>query len=469
MKRLAQLTLALAPIGAAAQDLPNILVYIADDHGFEHCEPYGDTTVQTPNLAKMADEGVVFDRAYVASPASGPSRSALLSALMPTGNGALENHQMPKVETQTMVKQLQACGYDVAAFGKVAHNLPHSQMSVFDHLAFKGVDKVRLPIAVNKYLSNRTSKKPLCLMVGDRRPHVPWTSEMKYDPATLVLPDNLIDTKETREHFSRYLTDIEAMDKTLGEVEKLARDYFGGEVFLFIYTADHGAQLPFGKWNLYERGAGVPLIVRWKGVVPEGQRTDAMVSWIDLFPTLIDVAGGKAPQNVDGFSFAKVLKDPTAKHRDEIYTYHNADELRNLYPIRSVRNERYNYIRNLWPDCQHSNHSDIHRKDGAGAFWDSWDELAKSDPAAAALIEDYFVRPAEELYDLKNDPLEKNNLAQLPEYKKIVKQMSNRLDQWMKQQGDVAENLPSQRYPISEGRPVKMYDSKVAAAAAAAE
>ena len=135
-----------------------------------------------------------------------------------------------------------------------------------------------------------------------------------------------------------------------------------------------------------------------------------MVSWIDIFPTILDVCGSKLPAGLDGKSFKKVLSGKTDEHRDYIFTTHCGDGNMNVYPIRSIRNSRFKYILNLLPEYYHSNHSDILRKPNAGAYWDSWDEAAKTDTNAAAIIRKYFVRPAEEFYDIKSDPAEETNL-----------------------------------------------------------
>jgi arylsulfatase A-like enzyme len=139
-----------------------------------------------------------------------------------------------------------------------------------------------------------------------------------------------------------------------------------------------------------------------------------MVSWIDLLPTLVDVAGGAAPAGIDGRSFVPVLRGERAEHRDRIFTTHSSDGRMNIYPIRSVRTADWKYIRNLHPEFYYSTHVDIGRSPDAGAYFGSWEEKAKTDPAAAALVRRYHERPAEELYDLAADPLEQRNLAAEP-------------------------------------------------------
>ena len=125
----------------------------------------------------------------------------------------------------------------------------------------------------------------------------------------------------------------------------------------------------------------------------------------------------------------------------------------NIFPIRSVRIGKFKYIHNLRPDAYHANHSDISRKDGAGLYWNSWDEAAKTDPKAAAIIKKYYTRPEFELYDLDNDPLELNNLANNPEYKEKIAQLKEELSAWTTAQGD---DLLPHREPYLTSEPLPM-------------
>jgi len=436
---------------------PNMVIFLADDHGQLDSSVYGSPSVQTPTMQKLAEEGLVFDQAFIASPACGPSRAALFSGLMPARNGAEANHVMPRPETQIMVTLLQQQGYEVVAFGKVAHGRKHPQLVGFDH--WQDARREGIAPRVREFLKHRSKGKPLCLMVGDHRPHVAWIKESLYDPAQVKLPTYLIDTRETRAHWARYLTDITGMDATMAEVDQLARNHFGSDDYLFLYSADHGAQWPFGKWNLYDAGARVPMIVRWPGKIEAGRRTDALVSWIDVMPTLIECAGGSVPAEIDGKSFLSVLRSERNTHREVIYTTHSGDGIMNVYPMRAVRTQDFKYIRNLRPDCYHSNHSDILRKDGAGAYWDSWDQAAQENTEAASLLAKYYRRPAVEFYDLADDPTEQTNLADQPQYQAQIKRMSSLLDAWMTEQGDT-QALFREPYPLSGPTPHEVYQQR---------
>jgi len=432
---------------------PNIVVFLSDDLGRLDTSVYGSKDVRTPVMGKLAAGGMTFNNAYVASPACCPSRFSFLTGLMPARHGAHPNHSEVNPDTTFLPPLLKELGYHIASFGKVAH-----KNSSFDGLDFNSPQKTGMSQEVVTYFNENEIEAPICLMVGDRRPHVAWTKDMNYDPEKVTLPPYFIDTMETRRHWVRYLTDIEGMDEEMGRVLKFAEEKFGDN-FIFLFTSDHGGQWPFGKWNLYDHGTRVPMFVYWPGKIEAGVRTDAMVSWVDILPTLIDIAGGDVPEDIDGKSFAPVLFEKTKPHRDKIFTTHTGDKEMNIFPIRSVRIGKFKYIHNLRPDAYHTNHSDIQRRDGAGLYWNSWDKAAQTDPKASAIIKKYYTRPEFELYDLDNDPLELNNLANNPEYNEKMAQLKVELSTWTTAQGD--DLLPHRDpYLTSEPLPTKKRSSK---------
>ncbi|MDA0347595.1 MAG: sulfatase [Verrucomicrobia bacterium] len=410
-------------------DQPDFLIFTDDDLSQFDITPYGAEDVRTPNFQKLADEGMRFNRAFTASPACAPSRAAMLTGLMPARNGAMANHTYKRENIPSLPPLLHALGYEIAAFGKVAHG-KDSDRHGFDYINAK-YDRE----TIETWLKQRDSSKPLCLFFGSRSPHVPWPANDGYDPDKLRLPPNHIDTPQTREFRARYYTDIEISDTEYGYVRELAAKYLNKNL-LTIMSSDHGSQWPFAKWNLYDAGIQVPFLVSWPGHIKAGTQTDAMVSWIDILPTLIDIAGGKTDPGIDGRSFAKVLSNPEASHRDRIFTIHDNDGRANVYPIRSVRTDRWKYIRNLQPTWIHSTHSYRFRKDDAGAYWWSWDRAAEKDPVAGAIVAKYHTRPEEELYDLDSDPWELNNLAALPQMADKLLQLRAELDDWLVSQTD---------------------------------
>lgn len=161
-----------------------------------------------------------------------------------------------------------------------------------------------------------------------------------------------------------------------------------------------------------------------------------MVSWIDFLPTLLEAAGGKAPNDIDGRSFLPVLLGKAKTHRSEIFTTHSGDGGFNIYPMRSLRTDRWKYILNLHPEFAFTTHIDLPVNLGQRAYFASWEKAAKTDSAAAALVKRYHQRPAEELYDLENDPNEQHNLAADSAQASRCKSMRADLEQWMRDQGD---------------------------------
>jgi N-sulfoglucosamine sulfohydrolase len=427
------LSATLAGGGAAAQ--PNIVVFLSDDHSLLDSTAYGSKDVKTPAMERLANAGMTFDRAFVASPSCAPSRAALLTGLMPVRNGAEANHSKPRPEIKKLPAYLKALGYEVVSFGKVSH-YRHTGDYGFDHFAHDTFhDDVAIPNGI-KWLRERKSGKPLCIFFGTNWPHVPWpeTSE-GYDPEKLSVRASHVDTPRTRDMRARYYAAVSRMDKELGDVFDAAKDVLGPNTF-FLFSADHGAQWPFGKWTLYDAGIRTPLIVVWPEKIEAGARTDAMVSWIDILPTLVEVGGGAAPQDIDGTSFLGVLRGQTREHRDRIFTTHSGDPPMNVYPMRSVRTGDWKYIRNLHPEFSFTTHIDLGQAaDGAGYFA-SWREKAKTDEAAAALVKRYHERPAEELYDLRADPLELRNLAGDPQHAQRLAAMRADVEAWMKANND---------------------------------
>jgi N-sulfoglucosamine sulfohydrolase len=419
---------------AAAADKPNLVVFICDDLGSLDTTPYGATDVRTPNIQRLASRGLKFSQAFVASPSCAPSRAALLTGLMPARNGAEPNHTRPREEIKKLPKYLQELGYEVASFGKVAH-YGHGPYYGFDVVGGEaGGNYTGVSLAV-EFLNQRKSDKPLCLFVGTNWPHVPWPETSDYDPAAVKLPPTHVDTAKTRQWRTRYYAAVTKADDDLGAVLAAVQQRLDPAKTITLFTSDHGAQLPFGKWNLYDAGIRVPLIAAGPGI-KTGATTEAMVSWIDILPTLVELAGGTPPADIDGRSFAAVLRGEKSTHRDEIFATHSGDREFNVYPCRSLRDGRWKYILNLHPEFQYATH--INRggeRDGLDYFR-SWEAAAKTDPAAAQIVHRYKVRPREELYDLSADPHEQRNLAADPQHASRLAAMRDKLAAWMKAQGD---------------------------------
>lgn len=428
-----------------AAERPNLVLFIADDLGQIECSPYaaegGPTPARTPNMQRLARAGLTFTHAFVASPSCAPNRASLLTGLHIARHGAVNNHDKPRAEIKKWPAYFHDLGYEVVAYGKTSH-YKHTADYGFDQFGFDSFHDHRGIAAAVEFLEKRDPAKarPLCLIVGTNWPHVPWPNEVVgYDPQALRLPPTLIDTPETRTAFAQYLTACSKADADLGTIYDAAEKHLGPNT-LFVFTSDHGAQLPLGKWNCYEAGLRVPLIAKWSGVIAANSQTKALVSWIDLLPTFIAAAGetpppsGTAAEQIDGQSFLSVLKGQADRHREQIFAAHNRDQNMNVYPIRSLRTDRWKYLRNLAPESSHTTHID--KQPDKHPYWPTWLEKAKSNETAADLVKRYHTRPAEELYDLAADPWEQHNLAGQPEQRERLAELRGDLDAWLQKMND---------------------------------
>jgi uncharacterized sulfatase len=438
---------ALNGIVAAAEARPHLVLFLADDLSWADCSIYGATDVQMPNLQRLARDGITCTHAFVASPSCAPSRAALLTGLSPARNGAMLNHQLPHRDIKKWPAYFQELGYEVAAIGKVAHYAQVTEYG-FDHCSHFRYHQDDCIEAASKWLQARDSTRPLCLLVGTNWPHVPWPQQTDYDPAAMKLPPTQVDVPETRQARARYAAAVSNADRDLGLIYDAARRKLG-ENTLFVFTADHGSQFPFGKWNCTDAGLRTPLVAVWPGRIRAGTRSEALLSWIDLLPTFLDAAGGTPPPSGDepgqlsGASFLRVLLGERDEHRSLVFATHSGDGTMNEYPIRSVRSRDWRYVRNLRPEAEHHTHVDKAASGDGRSYWDAWVRKAEHDPSARTIVQRYHHRPAEELYDLRSDPWEQRNLAGEAAHAQTLSQLRAELDRWMQAQGD--EGLKSEQ------------------------
>jgi arylsulfatase A-like enzyme len=434
---------------AGAADRPNVVIFIADDLGWHDMGTYGNPDVRTPNIDKLATEGTKFNRAFAASPTCAPSRAALFTGLYPMRNGAHANHSIIEPNVRTWPQYLSELGYRTVIAGKT-HIGPREQYP-FEYLANSNVSPPGKPEvlytdlgvpAIENLLKTHDKKKPLALVVAAHSPHVYWLENQGYDPASFTVPPYLVDTPVTRNAMARYYTDVSQADKEVGQVRAALDRYGFGKNTLFMFTSDQGPQFPFGKWSLYEAGMRVPFIAAWPGKIARNATNDAIVSLVDVLPTVLEVAGGTAPKDIDGRSFVDVLEGRSTHHLDAAFAAHTGDGQMNRAPMRAIRTDRYKYIVNLAPQIPYGNHiSNANGKDGRD-YWDNWVEVAKTDPAAARIVQRFRQHPPEELYDLAHDPFELTNLAGDANYAQTQVALRGKLDSWRVQQGERLDFVP---------------------------
>lgn len=437
--------LLMAVINAAAMaegkdPRPDILIIMADDATFSDLPIYGGTNLSTPNINRLAEEGITFNKAYVSMSMSVPCRASLYTGLYPVKNGVCWNHTPARNNTRSIVQYLGDLGYRTGLAGKV-HASPEE---VFPFEMVEGIERNCVSVTADfelaelKEFISGDDKQPFCLIAALVVPHIPWTvgDPSHFDPAGIKLPDYLADTKETREQYTRYLAELEVLDQQVGALLDILEKAGRADNTLVMFTSEQGAQMPGCKWTNWDKGVHTGMVFRWPGHVKPATRTDALVQYEDVLPTLIEAAGGKVAGNgFDGTSFMKVLEGRADSHRSFAYFMHNNSPEGTPYPIRSVTDGRYHYIRNLKPENLF-----IEKHLMAGMplnfFWSSWIFQASEDPHASFLVNRYMIRPTQQFYDLQKDPDELVDLSGQSAFRNTLKKLSGELDKWMKEQGD---------------------------------
>ncbi len=423
---------------------PNVLIILADDCTYNDLPLYGGQNAKTPNLDRLASEGLTFNRAFLSEAMCQPCRAELYSGLYPMRNGCAWNHSSSHSDIESMPHHLAAAGYRVGLAGKV-HVLPQQ---AFPFEPVGGFDKncVRDPTQPHQidpaaeFMSR--SRDPFCLVVALVEPHVPWVmgDASAYPPKSLKLPPNIADTPETRRAFGAYLAEITYMDSQVGELLDTLQATGKADETLVLFSSEQGSQYPGNKWTNYNTGVHTALIARLPGVVAAGRRTDALVQYADVLPTLMDVAGLEHdPERFDGNSFAEVLRGRSDQHRQYVYGVHNNVPEGPPYPIRSISDGRYHYIRNLQNQNLYiEKHLMGVKGDGKlnNRYWQTWVFESFDNPKALQLIQRYQLRPTEELFDLQNDPYEMKNLAGSASVAAIQSKLSDELDRWLAEQAD---------------------------------
>jgi uncharacterized sulfatase len=395
---------------------PNIVLIIADDHGYDHMTPYGNKSIPTPNLQKLSDQGLKFNRAYVNSPVCVPSRHSLFTGLSPDRHGVEGNHEhdLVKPNLERIVERMYSQGYEIGMHGKVEH--------CKNYLLTQGKTEFT---NLNEFFKNRDKTKPLLFFKGYTNTHTVWPEgdKVTVDPATVVLPPKTPDNAATRLMHSRYVQAVLDMDKQIGEFLGMIKEHLDMDNTLLIYTSDHGQNWLFGKWTLNETGVRTPLIAVWPGKIKPNTTTDAMVSWVDLIPTFIDIGGGEVPASIDGQSFKKVLERKTDHFRDEVLTFFKGEFNATVYPARAVRTENFKYIYYPHPEFFYTSYIEGTGSKHQFANWPEWEQGALKDQKSAQFWYDFRVKPQEELFLVNEDPWEYNNLAYDPKYADTLAQL----------------------------------------------
>jgi arylsulfatase A-like enzyme len=397
---------------------PNILYLHSHDTG-RYVQPYGHQ-VPTPNIQRLADQGILFRDAFCAAPSCSGSRASLLTGQWTHTNGmtGLAHRGWTLNDYgHHLVHTLREAGYWSGLIGE-QHLSTDPEILGYDHVVEIDTTHVETVAPAAVELLRGRPPEPFFLSVGFFETHREYFAPTSIRDARYSLPPgNLPDTPETRQDMASYKASARSLDQGVGAVLNALDEHDIADHTLVILTTDHGLAFPGAKATLTDRGIGVLLIMRGPGGFHGGRVSEALVSQIDLYPTICELVGMERPGFLQGRSLLPLMRREATDVNDAIFaelTYHAAYE-----PQRCIRTSRWKYIRRFGER--------------------ELPVLANVDDGPT---KDLFVAhgwadrplPREALYDLLFDPAEAHNLAD--EHAEVRAELSGRLEAWMRQTDD---------------------------------
>lgn len=469
------------PAGAAKR---NIILFVTDDQSPD-TGAYGNPVIKTPHMDALAADGTLFTHAFATTASCSASRSVILSGLHNHANGQYgHQHDFHKFASwenlQTLPVLLTRHGYRTAQIGKY-HVAPEATYRFETYL--KGNPRNAPQMAEQcKDLITSTDERPFFLYFATSDPHRgggvdkssalpdkpdlfgnrpnkqshPGVNEVLYSPADVIVPKFLPDTPTCREEIAQYYQSISRIDQGLGRLVEILKEAGKYEDTLIVFTADHGMAFPGGKTTVYEGGLKVPFIVHHPDIKRGGIKSDAMISHIDITPSLLDYAEawdaagqrplpelvhpvertrdnqGAVPKKLHGRSWLGALGKPHSDGWDSIGASHTFHEIQMYYPMRVVRDRKYKLIWNIAYPLPYPFASDL----WAAATWQAQLKLGKDAPYGLKTVGQYIQRPQFELYDIENDPNEAHNLASETSYAEALELYKTKLKAFQKDTGD---------------------------------
>ncbi|MHC4167248.1 MAG: sulfatase family protein [Planctomycetota bacterium] len=429
----------------------NVLFITADDLGLQlGC--YGETLIETPNLDRLAASSVQFRTAYVAQASCSPSRSAMFTGLHThsTGQYGLTNSGFalhPRLRNKTIPNLLRPAGYRTGIIGKL-HVAPEEsfQFDFREHNTINTRHVRRVAETADEFLQS-TGDRPFFLMVNYSDPHAfrdpkdrrkwnfpPQVDGLPTDPLPpgekTIFPFQQIDTPAQRVRTAGYYNAVQRLDDGIGMLMNVLGKHRHRDDTLIVFIGDHGPPFARGKTTVYESGIRIPFIVRWPGV-SRPMKSPAMVSTIDILPTILDATGMAPAGKMHGKSLRPVLSSADAPWREYLVAEFHFHGGRPFYPRRAIRDQRYKLIHNLLAGKSKPSNS----IDADPAYRLSRQPRYDGTPVRRAF--ETFANPPEfELYDLQEDPVEFNNVAGETEYRAIQKRLTEALFEYRKQTDD---------------------------------
>jgi arylsulfatase A-like enzyme len=437
---------------SSCQEQPNILFIVSEDNGPElGC--YG-TPVETPNLDKLASEGVMFKNAYVPQAGCSQSRASIWTGLYPHQNGqiglATWKYQMYSEDTPNVVRSLKEAGYTTGNIGKI-HVNPEDAFP-FDFKAitksnFNRKDMDQYASEAEKFMT--ASKKPFFLQVNFPDAHAPFLKQVDGLPERPLngseveaLPYMAVENEHLKEITANYYNCMMRMDAYIGNLLEALKRSGKADNTLVVYIGDHGADILRGKRTCYEGGLKIPMIIWWKGKVLENAKPEELVNTIDLYPTFLDVAGLDIPEYLPGKSLVPLFREEATDWRTYLFAEYHVHSNHNPYPQRTVRDQRYKLIWNPLAGTENPGYAFTLNH----TVKISEEELYR---IASSPVKEAYLRmknpPEYELYDLKNDPYELINLAENEQYAKELKDLKKQLHAWQIRTSDALTDTAKAR------------------------
>jgi N-sulfoglucosamine sulfohydrolase len=423
-------------VNAADPPRRNVLLLIADDLGREvGC--YGDKIAKTPNIDAFAKTGTRFTHGFASVSSCSPSRAAILTGLPTHQSGqyglAHEVHDFYTFRNvQSVPRLLKPAGYRTGVIAKL-HVQPAEVYPWDVEMKTNGRNGAAIATAAKKFF-DESGDKPFFLLVGFTDPHrakrgfdsqVPLKGmpTVTFDPKTLALPYFLPDQADARGDYADYYGSVARLDFGVGAVLHALKDARRDTDTLVIFLSDNGIPFPGAKTTLYDPGLNLPLVIRVPGA--KEQVNQAMVSWTDIAPTILDWAGVKPAPAMGGKSLLPLLGQADAKDRDVVFGSHQFHEITMYYPMRMVRTRTHKLIVNLAHQLPVPTAADLFNSD-------TWQGILqrKDTMVGQRSREALEHRPREELFDLTKDPNELINLAGDAAYGDVLKELRTKLRNW---------------------------------------
>ena len=438
----------------------NILLITVDDMSCDSVGSFGSTIKDiTPNIDKLSSQGLRFKKAHVQVGNCYPSRNVMLSGRYPHTSQVEGFYQVKNIKYPVLCDLMKGGGYYTAIRGKVNHSTPFQPYDWDEDLTvLKDGKKAHIKDASSYYDSTirginaaKMAKKPFFINVNISDPHKPFwkpgdphpTSKI-YKAEDVPVPGFLHDDPIIRKELALYYSSVRRADDCVGAIMKALEESGLLNSTVVFFLSDHGMPLPFAKTQLYHHSTNTPLIVSWPGVTKPGSINDFyMVSAVDLLPTFLRIAEIKDPEGtgnlglrgIQGRSFLPIIKGslnpPVSSVIFKEYN-ENSGGIRN--PMRGVQTPEYLYLFNPWSNGKRA----MATATNGTATWKRMLELASENETIRKRVDVMRYRTVEELYDINNDPDCLHNLAKSKEHQKTIKDLRQRLHDWMKTTNDHA-------------------------------